>query len=138
VEYADVNLGLAVALPDGLIVPVIRGVDRLAVEEIARLRSDLADRARRGALAREDVSGGTFTVSVLGLVDSFTPIINPPEAAILGVGRTVPRPVVVDGEIAARPVATLSLTVDHRLVDGEPAARFLRDVARNLEQPLSR
>jgi pyruvate dehydrogenase E2 component (dihydrolipoamide acetyltransferase) len=135
VEQPQINIGFAVALSEGLLVPVVRSADSLSFAAIAAQRRDLTDRARSGKLTVDDVSEATFTVSVLGLVDAFAPLINPPEAAILGVGRTAERPVVHDGQVVARPVATLSLTVDHRLVDGEPAARFLREVGRLLEQP---
>lgn len=127
---AEVNVGMAVALDEGLIVPVIRNADRLSLREIAVLSGELADKARNGRLKLEEVSGGTFTVSNLGVygVDAFTPIINPGEAAILGIGRIVEKPAIYRGEIARRLMMTLSLTFDHRLVDGAPAAQFLQSV----------
>jgi len=126
----EVNVGMAVALDDGLIVPVIHGADRKPVREIAALTRDFGERARSGKLKLEDVSGGTFTITNLGTfgIDAFTPIINPGEIGILGVGRIVEKPAVRGGEIVRRWMMTLSLTFDHRLIDGAPAAAFLRTV----------
>lgn len=131
----EINIGLAVALEQGLVVPVIEQADRLSLADLARTRTRLADRARAGQLTTEEMSGGTFTVTNLGMydIDAFTPIINPPEAAILGVGRIVDKVVIYQGKIAQRAMMTLSLTVDHRLVDGAPAAAFLQTVKRLLE-----
>jgi pyruvate dehydrogenase E2 component (dihydrolipoyllysine-residue acetyltransferase) len=131
IELVDeVNIGMAVALEDGLIVPVVREADRKRLKEIAAETKDLGERARAGRLKLEDVSGGTFTITNLGTygVDAFTPIINPGEAAILGVGRIIERPLVYRGEIARRFVAMLSLTFDHRMLDGAQAAAFLQTV----------
>ncbi len=133
----QVHVGLAVALDEGLVVPVIRDADRLSVEEVAQERQRLVGRARAGRLTAEEMSGSTFTVTNLGPyeVDGFTPIINPPEVAILGVGRIVEKLVVHRGKVAQRSTITLSLTFDHRAVDGAPAAAFLQAVKRRLEAP---
>ncbi len=136
--WSEVNVGVAVAVPDGLIVPVVRDVDRLGVVEISRRIKDLAGRAREDTLQPEEVSGGTFTVTSLsgfGSVDWFSPIINPPEAAILGVGRVVDDVVVVDGRVEVRPTMGLSLTFDHRIIDGAPAAEFLAALLDCLAHP---
>ena len=126
----QVNVGMAVALEDGLIVPVIVDADRKSLREIAAVTRELGDRARAGKLRLEEVSGGTFTMTNLGTygVDAFTPIINTGETGILGVGRIIEKPVVHRGEIARRSMITLSLTFDHRLIDGAPAAQFLQTV----------
>jgi pyruvate dehydrogenase E2 component (dihydrolipoamide acetyltransferase) len=137
VELADeINLGVAVALDDGLMVPVIRNADSRTVAELAAETRRLAEGARAGTLTGGAYQRGTFTVTNLGAagIDRFSPIINPPQVAILGVGRTLPRPVVRDGAIVAAPVATLTLVFDHRAVDGQPAALFLAEVARRLER----
>lgn len=132
----DINIGVAVALDDGLMVPVIRHADTLAVAQLAAETRRLAEGARAGALTGGAYQRGTFTVTNLGAtgIDRFSPIINPPQVAILGVGRSVLRPVVKDGAIVAAPVANLTLVFDHRAVDGYPAALFLGEVARRLEQ----
>jgi pyruvate dehydrogenase E2 component (dihydrolipoamide acetyltransferase) len=126
----EINVGMAVALDEGLIVPVIRNAERKSLREIAAETKELGRRAREGKLHLEDVSGGTFTITNLGTygIDAFTPIINHGEAAILGLGRIVERPAVYRGEIARRSMMTLSLTFDHRIVDGAPAAAFLQTV----------
>jgi len=127
----EVNVGMAVALEEGLIVPVIRDADRKGLREIAAMTKDLGERARAGKLRLEDVSGGTFTITNLGTwgVDAFTPILNLGETGILGVGRIVEKPAVYRGEIAKRSMLTLSLSFDHRVIDGAPAASFLQTVA---------
>ena len=127
----DAHVGLAVALDEGLIVPVIRHADSKPLRDIAREARDLAEKARAGRLTLDEVTGGTFTVSNLGMygVDAFTPILNPPQTGILGVGRIVEKPAVCRGEIVPRPLMTLSLTFDHRIIDGAPAGEFLRTVA---------
>ncbi len=135
--FADINLGMAVALEEGLVVPVIRNADKLALGDLAKKSRELAEKAQKKKLFPLDYEGGTFTVSNLGMlgVDSFTAIINPPECAILAVGRVAPR-AVPDGEkIAVRPMMTMTLSADHRVVDGALAARFLAAVRRRLEQP---
>lgn len=133
----DIHIGIAVAVPDGLVVPVIRDADKKSPAQLARERAQLVERARSGRLTTEEMSGGTFTVTNLGVyeIDGFTPIINPPEAAILGVGRIVEKVVVHRGKIAQRSMMTLSLTIDHRLVDGAPGAAFLQTIKRLLEAP---
>jgi pyruvate dehydrogenase E2 component (dihydrolipoamide acetyltransferase) len=126
----QVNVGMAVALEDGLIVPVIVDADKKPLREIATITRELGERARTGKLRLEEVSGGTFTITNLGTfgVDAFTPIINTGETGILGVGRIIEKPVIHRGEIARRSMMTLSLTFDHRLIDGAPAAQFLQTV----------
>ena len=126
----EVHVGMAVALDEGLIVPVIRDADKKGLRDIAAVTKDLGERARTGKLKLEDVSGGTFTITNLGTwgVDAFTPILNLGETGILGVGRIVEKPAVYRGEIARRSMLTLSLTFDHRVVDGAPAAAFLQTV----------
>jgi len=135
---ADVNLGIAVALENGLVVPNLKAAQTLSLMDLARQIRDPAQKARENRLTMDEIQGGTFTitnVSMLG-VDGFTPILNPPETAILGVGRTVDRPAVHKGEIVVRTMMTLSLTFDHRVVDGAPAMRFLRTLADYLEDPV--
>lgn len=131
VMIPEVHVGMAVALNEGLIVPVIRDADRRTLREIASVTKNLGERARSGKLTIEDVSGGTFTVTNLGTwgVDAFTPILNLGETGILGVGRIVEKAAVYRGEIAKRSMLTLSLTFDHRVIDGAPAAAFLQTLA---------
>jgi pyruvate dehydrogenase E2 component (dihydrolipoamide acetyltransferase) len=134
-----VNIGMAVARDEGLIVPVLKGADRLTMGEIAIQCTDLAERARDGKLTPDEVSAGTFTVSNLGMfgVDQFTAIINPPESAILAVGTLGPEPVVLDGKIEVRQRLRATLSVDHRVADGALAGRFLQDLKKALEAPES-
>lgn len=129
-----VHMGFAVALDDGLIVPVIKDANSRSLVDIVRARTELAGKAQAGSLGMDEIEGGTFTISNLGAfgADSFTPIVNPPQCAILGVGRIVDKPVAVGGEVQVRPIMWLSLTFDHRLVDGAPAARFLHALADRL------
>ena len=136
-RHPNANVGIAVAAPQGLVVPVVRGAERLSLAEIAAIRADLVERARDQKLKAEDMSGGTFTISNLGMfgVESFTAVLNPPQAAILAVGATEDRPVARDGELVVRPTMTMTLTVDHRAVDGAPAADFLRTVKAMVELP---
>lgn len=134
----EINIGIAVALEDGLIVPVVRQADRRTVGDIARERSRLVEKARAGKLTVEDVSGGTFTVSNLGMfgIDEFNAIINPPESAILAVGRVRQVPVVAEGGgLEVRRKVWLSATFDHRVIDGAQGARFLARLQRYLEDP---
>ena len=133
----QVHIGMAVALEQGLIVPVLRNADQRRVLAIARESQRLAELARTGKLRPEDFSGGTFTVSNLGMfdVDSFTAVINPPESAILAVGSITPTPVVVDGQVVVRDRMKVTLSSDHRAIDGTTAARFLQEVKRLLEEP---
>jgi pyruvate dehydrogenase E2 component (dihydrolipoamide acetyltransferase) len=136
-QLGDVHVGMAVDSPRGLLVPVLRNVDIRSVKEIARELRELVARARDGKSLPDDLSGGHFTITNLGMfdIDAFTPIINLPECAILGVGRIAERPAVVNGQICARSRMWLSLTFDHRLVDGAPAARFLQRIKQYVEQP---
>ncbi len=131
-----IHIGIAVALEDGLIVPVVRHADRKSLREIARDTQRLAQQAREGRLTPEEVTGSTFTVTNLGMygVDTFTPIINPPEVAILGVGRLVEKATRGPQGMEWRQMLTLSLTFDHRAVDGAPAAAFLQAVRKHLEE----
>ena len=126
-----IHVGLAVALDEGLIVPVVRDTDKKSLRNIAEEAKTLAEKARASQLKLEEVSGGTFTVSNLGMygVDSFTPIINAPQSGILGVGRIVEKPVIYRGEVTRRSMLVLSLTFDHRVIDGAPAGAFLQTVA---------
>ena len=127
----DIHVGLAVALDEGLIVPVVRDADKKSLKDIAAEAKTLAEKARASQLKLEEVSGGTFTVSNLGMygVDAFTPIINAPQSGILGVGRIVEKPVIYRGEVTRRSMMVLSLTFDHRVIDGAPAGAFLQTVA---------
>jgi pyruvate dehydrogenase E2 component (dihydrolipoyllysine-residue acetyltransferase) len=136
-RFPNANIGIATAAPQGLVVPVIRSAERLSLAELARARTDLVARARSGKLRRDDLDDGTFTVSNLGMfaVEQFVAVLNPPQAAILAVGATEDRVVVRDGEVAVRPMMTVTLTVDHRAVDGAPAAEFLQTVKALLEDP---
>lgn len=137
VKKTDINIGVAVDLGDGLIVPVVRNADKKSIITISRELKALVNRARDGRLIPDDVSGGTFTVSNLGMfgIDAFTPVINPPESAILGVGRIIKKPVYVGDDLVPRSVMVLSLTTDHRVIDGAPAARFLAKLKELLESP---
>jgi pyruvate dehydrogenase E2 component (dihydrolipoamide acetyltransferase) len=134
----EINIGLAVSVEEGLLVPVIRGVDRLTLGAVAAVGRDLAGRAREGKLLPREMEGAGFTVSNLGMfgVDRFTAIINQPESAILAVGQIVDRPIAVDGVVRVRPMMTITLSYDHRLIDGAPAARFLAAVREYAENPL--
>ena len=137
IQKKQVHVGMAVALEQGLIVPVIHNADRLGILDITRESHRLAEAARTGKLHPEDLVGGTFTVSNLGMfdVDSFTAVINPPESAILAVGSITPTPVVVDGQIVVRDRMKVTLSSDHRAIDGAIAARFLQEFKRMLEEP---
>jgi pyruvate dehydrogenase E2 component (dihydrolipoamide acetyltransferase) len=134
-----VNIGIAAASDEGLIVPVIQRANTLPVSQIAQRRKELVERTRAGKVRLEDVSGGTFTISNLGMygVDSFKAIINPPQAAILAVGRIADRVVPVAGQPSVQPMMSLSLSCDHRVVDGARAAQFLTELADVLEEPLA-
>ncbi|EWM18091.1 dihydrolipoamide acetyltransferase family protein [Kutzneria sp. 744] len=139
VRLRSVNLGFAVQSDRGLVVPVVRGADRLTTVELAAELTRLTELARAGSLAVEDMTGGTFTLNNYGVfgVDGSTPIINHPEAGLLGVGRIVDKPWVVDGQLAVRKVTQLSFTFDHRVCDGGVAGGFLRHVADCVENPLT-
>ena len=134
-QHADISIGMAVALDEGLVVPVLRNADRLTLSELAAQSRELIDKAQTKKLFPLDYEGGTFTVSNLGMlgVDSFIAIINPPQCAILAVGRVAPRVVVEDGMFAIKSMMTATLSADHRVIDGAIGARFLRDVKKLLE-----
>ncbi len=135
----DINISVAVQSERlGLITPVIRNVDTKTLGEVCQQLNDLVNKAREGKISIKDLSEGTFTVSNLGMlgsVDAFTQIINPPQVAILGIGRIVDKPVVIDGEIKVRPLCTFSLTFDHRVIDGYHGAEFLATLKELLEKP---
>lgn len=137
--WKDVNIGVATAIPQGLVVPVLKGADHLSVSEINTRLVELADRARDNKLKLEDVQGGTFTISNLGMfgIRQFRAVINPPESAILAVGSVVRKPVVVDDQdcVEVHPLLSLTLSADHRVIDGIVAARFLSDLVSGLEAP---
>jgi len=139
VTHAEVNVGIAVAMPDGLITPVVRDADRKSILEIAREVRDLAARAREKKLKPEEFTGSTFTVSNLGMYDvtAFTAIINPPDSAILAVGAVRKVPVVDGDEIRPGHRMNVTLSSDHRVIDGAMAAQFLAEVRRLLESPIS-
>jgi pyruvate dehydrogenase E2 component (dihydrolipoamide acetyltransferase) len=138
IEYvAPVNIGLAADTDRGLLVPVVRDADKKSLRDVGTEFRELIDRAREGKSLPDDLSGGTFTITNLGMydIDAFTPVINLPEAAILGVGRIAPKVVAYKGEMAIRQMWTLSLVHDHRIVDGAPAAKFLQYIKRLVEEP---
>lgn len=137
-EWNSVDLGLAVAVDDGLIVPVIRAAERRSLADIMHCRADLVERARGGKLTHADVELGTFTLSNLGAlgIDFFTSILNPPQAAILSVGALVERPCAASGAVVVRPTMVVGLTIDHRVADGAAGARFLADLRRRIERGL--
>jgi pyruvate dehydrogenase E2 component (dihydrolipoamide acetyltransferase) len=136
-RFPSANVGIAVAAPQGLVVPVIQRAEALTIQEIANARAEVVGRARNNRLQRGDLDGGTFTISNLGMfgVQQFIAVLNPPQAAILAVGSVEERPVARDGELVVRPMMTLTLTCDHRTVDGADGARFLEDVKAFLEEP---
>jgi pyruvate dehydrogenase E2 component (dihydrolipoamide acetyltransferase) len=136
-RFSAANVGLAVAAPSGLIVPVIRDADRKSVPEIAHDRSDVVSRARDGKLQLPDLEGGTFTISNLGMygIEQFVAVLNPPQVAILAVGSIEDRAAVVDGELSIVPTLMMTLTCDHRAIDGSEGAEFLRDVKAFVETP---
>jgi pyruvate dehydrogenase E2 component (dihydrolipoamide acetyltransferase) len=131
------DIGIAVAVPNGLLVPVLRSCETKTIPQLAAERAELVERTRAGKLRQDDLEGGTFTISNLGMygVDRFVAVLNPPQAAILAVGAIEQRAVVRDGELVARPVMELTLTCDHRSVDGATASEFLRTVKQFLEEP---
>jgi len=132
----DINIGVAVAIKNGLVVPVIHHANKKSIIEIAKSLNELAEKARKESLTTEESTGGTFTISNLGMfgIDFFAPIINPPESAILGVGRIVKKPVVFNDEITVRSMMTLTLVFDHRIMDGAAAAKFLQTLKKTLEE----
>ena len=135
--YPSADVGIAVAAPQGLVVPVVRSADRLTLAEIAAVRGDLVSRAREAKLRTEDLDGGTFTISNLGMfgIDQFVAVLNPPQASILAVGRTRDQVVPVEGELLVLPIMTMTLTCDHRAVDGATGAEFLGTIKAFLEDP---
>ena len=139
VRNADINIGLAVAIDDGLVVPVLHRADTLGLAELATRREDLVSRAQAGKLRPPDIQGGGFTISNLGMygVDAFNAIVNPPQAAILAVGRIADRVVAVNGEPAVQPTMMLTLSCDHRALDGARGAQFLGALADLIEEPLA-
>jgi pyruvate dehydrogenase E2 component (dihydrolipoamide acetyltransferase) len=136
-KFPTANVGIAVAAPQGLIVPVIRSVERLSLAEVGAARADIVGRARENKLTAQDLEDGTFTISNLGMfgIEQFVAVINPPQAAILAVGATLDTPVARNGNVEVRPMMTMTLTVDHRAVDGATGADFLRTVKQFLEEP---
>ena len=136
-RFPNAHVGIAVAAPNGLVVPVIRDADRRTIKEIADARSDLVGRARNGKLTRADLEGGTFTISNLGMfgVEQFVAVLNPPQVAILAVGAVKDTAVVVEGEIDIAPMLQVTLTCDHRAIDGAEGAEFLQTLVALIEQP---
>jgi pyruvate dehydrogenase E2 component (dihydrolipoamide acetyltransferase) len=136
-KFPTANVGIAVAAPQGLIVPVIRSVERLSLAEVGTARGDIVGRARENKLTAQDLADGTFTISNLGMygIEQFVAVINPPQAAILAVGATLDTPVARNGSVEVRPMMTMTLTVDHRAVDGAAGADFLRTVKQYVEEP---
>ena len=131
------NLSFAVGTEKGLVVPVLKNADEMSFADIEKNIKDLSDKAKNGSLTIEDLQGGTFTISNGGVYGSMlsTPILNPPQSAVLGMHNIVERPVVIDGEIKARPVMFLALSYDHRIIDGKESVSFLKTVKENLEDP---
>ena len=137
--YSDINVAVAINTEEGLVAPVIQNANRKSLKEINSTIEELSQKAKEKQLAIKDLTGGTFTVTNLGGYDieSFAPIINPPQCAILGLGRIVYKPFALGGRVSARPSTLLTLVFDHRIVDGVPAAKFLQDLKRRLEDPES-
>jgi len=135
--HEDVNIGLAVSVEGGLLVPNVKGVHKKTLEEISHESAELVEKARKGALLPEDMEGGTFTITNLGMfgIHDFIPIINPPEACILAVNAVVEKPVIRDGEVVLRPISVIGLSADHRILDGADAARFLARIRELAENP---
>ena len=136
-RYPTANVGIAVATPNGLVVPVVRDAQSKSIQEIAAVRADLVGRARDGKLQLADLEDGTFTISNLGMygIDQFIAVLNPPQVAILAVGSIEERPLVVDGDLVVAPALTLTLTCDHRAIDGSEGAEFLQSVQAFVETP---
>jgi len=139
IKNSSINLGIAVALDNGLIVPVVKEADKKSLLELSKNIKELSERARNNKLTPDEIIGSTFTITNIGMyeIDSFTPIINPPESAILGVNKIYKEPVVLDNNIVIRHIMKLSLSFDHRLIDGATAAKFLLDLKKTLENPVS-
>lgn len=139
IEYGNVHVCMAVALPTGLVTPVIRNTDQLSIREVAAAAKELAGKAKDGKLTNEDYAGGTFTISNLGMfgIEEFTAIINPPQAAILAVGGTIPTPWVdAKGAVVVQPRMKMTLSCDHRVIDGAMGAQFLKTLVEFIEEPL--
>ncbi len=136
-KFPTANVGIAVAAPQGLVVPVVRSVERLTLAELAVARGDIVSRARESKLTTQDLEDGTFTISNLGMfgIEQFVAVLNPPQAAILAVGATLDTPVAREGGVTVRPMLSMTLTVDHRAVDGAEGADFLRTVKQFVEEP---
>jgi pyruvate dehydrogenase E2 component (dihydrolipoyllysine-residue acetyltransferase) len=136
-RFPSANIGIAVAAPQGLVVPVVHSAERLSLAEVGAARGDVVGRARDNKLTAPDLENGTFTISNLGMfgVEQFVAVLNPPQAAILAVGATIDTPVARDGDVVVRPMMTLTLTVDHRAVDGADGADFLRTLKQFVEDP---
>src|SRR5690606_28185861 len=137
-QYDAVHIGVAVAVEEGLITPIVRNADRKGIAEIATEVKELAGRARDRKLKPEEYTGGTFSISNLGMfgISDFTAVINPPEAAILAVGAVEDQVVAVDGEVSIRPRMKVTLSCDHRVIDGATGAQFLQTLRQNLEDPM--
>jgi pyruvate dehydrogenase E2 component (dihydrolipoamide acetyltransferase) len=135
--FPNANVGIAVAAPQGLVVPVVKNAERMTIAQIAQVRGDLVGRARDNKLKSDDLEGGTFTISNLGMydVDVFTAVLNPPQASILAVGRTRDMVVPRDGDLLVLPVMTMTITCDHRAVDGATGAEFLHTIKAFLQDP---
>jgi pyruvate dehydrogenase E2 component (dihydrolipoyllysine-residue acetyltransferase) len=135
--FSSADVGIAVAAPQGLVVPVVRGAERMTIAEIAQVRGDLVSRARDNKLRTDDLEGGTFTISNLGMydVDQFIAVLNPPQASILAVGQTREMVVPRDGDLLVLPVMTMTITCDHRAVDGATGAEFLKTIKAMLQDP---
>ena len=135
--FEDINIGIAVSVESGLVVPVVRNADLKKIDDITNETENLVERARKGQLTLDDVAGGTFTITNLGMydIDSFSPIINPPQAAILAVGRIAEKPAVVQGRVDVKPMAMLALTFDHRIADGAQASQFMKTLSNILSSP---
>ncbi|MBO0871877.1 MAG: 2-oxo acid dehydrogenase subunit E2 [Pseudonocardia sp.] len=136
-RHHRIHVGIAVALDDGLIVPVIHDADRKSLTQVSREAHELAERARAGRLSLDEITGGTFTISNLGMygIDQFTAVINPPEAAILAVGAATETPIVRDGQLTVGTTMNLTLSIDHRVLDGATGSRFLADLTALLQHP---
>jgi pyruvate dehydrogenase E2 component (dihydrolipoamide acetyltransferase) len=136
--YERADIGVAVAIPDGLITPIVRNANAKGIAQIAAEVKELAGRARDKKLKPEEFTGGTFSISNLGMfgIEEFTAIINPPEAGILAIGKSEPKPVVRDGEIVVRNIMRITMSCDHRVIDGATGAQFLKTLKQMLENPM--
>ena len=134
-KHENVNIGIAVALKEGLIVPIIQNVENMTLLEVSNSTDQIVEKAKNGKLSSDEISSGTFTISALGIVDGFTPILNAGQSAILGIGRSVEKPVVIKGKIVIREMLVASLTVDHQIIDGADAALFIRRLKQTIENP---